>query len=68
LRVDPKTFTEVILNDTPYAINAYEFESKARHSPFDGHMITGRVANVELRGIKVLQEGKIIGLPQGRLI
>lgn len=68
LRADSQTRTEVILGDTPYTIDAKNLETRAKQTPFDGYRVTGRVANVDLRGVRILREGEIVGLPQGRVI
>lgn len=68
LKSDNQTYTEVILGDRPYVIDAKNLETRARQTPFDGHTVDGRVANVELRGSRVLQEGEIIDRPQGKAI
>ena len=68
LREDPRTFTEVIFGESSYVIDSKNLETRAKQTPFDGYRVTGRVANVELRGVRILNEGEIVALPQGRII
>ncbi len=68
LKSDSQTYTEVILGDRPHVIDAKDLETRAKQTPFDGYMVTGRVANVDLRGVRILREGEIVGLPQGRVL
>lgn len=65
---EPGTSTEVIINDTPYVIDAKNLESKAKNTPFDGASVNAHVSNVYLRGSQILREGEIVGLPRGRVI
>ena len=57
--VDPKAET---------TINAANFLSKAKYSPFDGMRCQGAVAYTILNGEVVAQNGKIVGPSNGRIV
>jgi dihydroorotase-like cyclic amidohydrolase len=57
--VDPKAETR---------INAANFLSKAKYSPFDGMRCKGAVAYTILNGEVVAQNGNIVGSPKGRIV
>ncbi|HYW01842.1 MAG TPA: dihydroorotase family protein [Candidatus Acidoferrum sp.] len=57
--VDPKAET---------TINAANFLSKAKYSPFDGMRCKGAVAYTILNGEVVAQNGKIVGPSNGRIV
>jgi dihydroorotase len=57
--VDPKAETR---------INAANFLSKAKYSPFDGTKCKGAVAYTILNGQVIAQNGAIVGSPNGRIV
>ena len=56
-------FTVVDL-DSSYKIDSTRFFSKAKHSPFDGWTVHGRVVATFVRGVPVYQDGEIT-VPRG---
>ena len=57
--VDPKAETK---------INAANFLSKAKYSPFDGTKCKGAVAYTILNGQVIAHKGTIVGTPNGRIV
>jgi len=53
----------VIDPDRQYEIDASNFYSKAKYSPFDGWTVTGRPAKTFVSGRLVMDEGEIVGEP-----
>jgi allantoinase len=54
--------------DHTWTVRADESESTQEYSPFEGFELTARVTDTFLRGHRVLQDGKIVGEPQGRYL
>lgn len=51
-----------------YVVDSTESESAQGYSPLEGHELTGRVKHVFLRGRQILEDGNVVGAPQGRYI
>jgi allantoinase len=54
-------------NET-FVVRATESESQQGYTPFEGVELTGRVKTTFLRGRKIYERGKILGIPSGRYL
>ena len=57
-----ETYTEVDLDET-WVVNAKEFHSRCKWTPFEGMKLKGRVKRVVIRGKPAYEEGKVLSLP-----
>jgi allantoinase len=51
-----------------FTVRAAESESTQGYSPFEGHELSGRVKHAFLAGRQILDDGKVVGSPNGRYI
>ena len=49
-----------------HVARAGESESSQGYTPFEGQELTGKVSHVWLRGQRILDDGEVVGSPQGR--
>lgn len=54
--------------DSPWTVRAADSLSSQEYTPFEGFEMTARVTDTFLRGTHVLQDGKVVGDPQGRYL
>ena len=54
-------------NET-FTVRAADSESAQEYSPLEGHEMTGRVKHVYLRGIRIVDEGRVVGGAAGRYL
>lgn len=53
---------------TSWTVSAAESESTQEYTPFEGFELGARVTDTWVRGVRVLEDGKITGTPQGRYV
>lgn len=53
---------------TTWTVRAADSESSQEYTPFEGFELTAAVTDTFLRGVRVLDEGKIVGEPTGRFL
>ncbi len=59
----------VVFNpDTQWTVRADELEHRHPVTPYDGEVLTGRVEQVWLHGVKAVCDGQIMDQPRGRLL
>ena len=51
-----------------WTVRAEESESTQEYTPFEGFELTAKVVDTFLRGHRVLEDGKVVGDPQGRYL
>ncbi|HET7400103.1 MAG TPA: dihydroorotase family protein [Intrasporangium sp.] len=51
-----------------WTIHAGDSESSQEYTPFEGFELTARVTDTWVRGMRVLQDGKIVGAARGRYV
>ena len=51
-----------------WTVRAEDSESTQEYSPFEGFELGARVTDTWVRGVRVLEDGKITGTPQGRYV
>ena len=54
-------------NET-FIVNSQESESTQGYSPFDGYALTGKVKSTFLRGMKIYENGTVVGEPKGQYL
>ncbi|WP_106397292.1 dihydroorotase [Actinocorallia populi] len=54
--------------DATWTVRAEESESAQGHTPFEGFELTARVTDTFLRGVRILEDGKVVGDPSGRYL
>jgi allantoinase len=54
--------------DHTWTVHAPDSESAQEYTPFEGFELTARVTDTFVRGHHVLEEGKVVGEPQGRYL
>jgi allantoinase len=54
--------------DHTWTVRAADSESTQEYTPFEGFELTSRVTDTFLRGHRVLEDGKVVGEPQGRYL
>jgi allantoinase len=54
--------------DHTWTVRAADSESTQEYTPFEGFELTARVTDTFLRGHRVLEDGKVVGEPQGRYL
>jgi allantoinase len=54
--------------DSTWTVRAAESESTQEYTPFEGFELTARVTDTFLRGARVLEDGKVVGVPTGRYL
>lgn len=54
--------------DHTWTVHAPDSESTQEYTPFEGFELTARVTDTFVRGHHVLEEGKVVGEPQGRYL
>lgn len=62
-----ETYLEVDL-DEEHTISNSDLKTKCGWSPFNGWVVRGSIEKVVLRGVSVVENGAIIGDPQGKVI
>jgi allantoinase len=58
----------VVDPDRSWVVRAAESESTQEYTPFEGFELTGRVTDTFVRGLQVLEDGKIVGEPRGKYL
>ena len=53
---------------TTWTVHAADSESAQEYTPFEGFELTAAVTDTYLRGVRVLEEGKVVGEPIGRFL
>jgi allantoinase len=51
-----------------WTVRAQDSESTQEYSPFEGFELDARVTDTWVRGVRVLEDGRITGSPQGRYV
>ncbi|GAA0962204.1 dihydroorotase family protein [Actinocorallia libanotica] len=51
-----------------WTVRAEDSESTQGYTPFEGFELTARVTDTFLRGVRVLEDGKVVGEPRGRYL
>jgi allantoinase len=54
--------------DETWTVRANESESAQGYSPLEGHELTGRVKHVFLRGMRMVDDGSVVGNPTGKYL
>lgn len=54
--------------DHTWTVHAADSESTQEYTPFEGFELTARVTDTFVRGHRVLDDGKVVGEPQGRYL
>ncbi len=54
--------------DETFVVRAAESESQQGYTPFEGMELMGRVKTTFLRGMKIYDQGQIMGVPRGRYL
>jgi len=54
--------------DHTWTVHAEDSESTQEYTPFEGFELTARVTDTFVRGHRVLEDGKVVGEPQGRYL
>jgi allantoinase len=54
--------------DRTWTVRAADSESTQEYTPFEGFELTARVTDTFVRGHRVLEDGKVVGLPVGRYL
>jgi allantoinase len=51
-----------------WTIRAEDSESAQGYTPLEGHQLTGKVKHTLLRGTQIMDNGSLIGEPQGQYL
>lgn len=69
-RLAPGYDADIALVDphASWTVRAEESESTQEYTPFEGFDMTARVTDTFLRGRRILEDGAVVGVPQGRYL
>jgi allantoinase len=54
--------------DTSWTIHAEDSESSQEYTPFEGFDLNAKVTDTWVRGLRVLQDGRVVGEPRGEYV